>query len=171
MKDSLPHIDVPMFFTVLSTASLFSSIEASSILLLSPFCEQEMQKYVVNLHVTWTPNTEKILDFRIGSQIGLIQCSKGDKLELKIRTGTDTHSIGTQHGKYHVCSMQFSVCGKFPDSCKNSIMDASSVKCNKTTTTTAVKHTQKVYSIRGYGAIICARHLVPLTDTAVCRQR
>ena len=27
----------------------------------------------------------------------------------------------TRYGKSHVCSMQFSVCGKLPDSCKNSI--------------------------------------------------
>ena len=66
-------------FTVLSTASLFSSIEASSVLFLSPFYEQKMPKYVLNLCVTWTANTEKILDFRIGPKIGPIQCSKGDK--------------------------------------------------------------------------------------------
>ena len=52
MKDSLPHIDVPMFFTVLSTASMFSSIEASSVIYLSPFYEQKMSKYVFNLCVT-----------------------------------------------------------------------------------------------------------------------
>ena len=39
----------------------------------------KMPKYVLNLCVTWTANTEKILDFRIGPKIGPIQCSKGDK--------------------------------------------------------------------------------------------
>ena len=39
-------------FTVLSTASLFSSIEASSVLFLSPFYKQKMPKYVLNLYVT-----------------------------------------------------------------------------------------------------------------------
>ena len=36
-------------FTVLSTASLFSSIEASSVVFLSPSYEQKMPKYVLNL--------------------------------------------------------------------------------------------------------------------------
>ena len=39
-------------FTVLNTASLFSSIEASSVLFLSPFHEQKMAKNVLNLCVT-----------------------------------------------------------------------------------------------------------------------
>ena len=38
-----------------------------------------------------------------------------------IRTGADLHSVRTRYRKYHVCSMQFSVCGKFRDSCKKSI--------------------------------------------------
>ena len=67
-------------FTVFSTASLFSSIEASSVLFSSPFCEQKIAKYVLNLYVTLTANTKKILDFRIGPKIGLIRCSKGDKI-------------------------------------------------------------------------------------------
>ena len=37
-------------------------------------------------------------------------------------TGADPHSVRTSHQKSHVCSMQFSVCEKFPDIYKNSIM-------------------------------------------------
>ena len=42
-------------------------------------------------------------------------------LDLKIRTGADPHSVRTLYGKTHVCSMQFSACGNFPDSCKKAI--------------------------------------------------
>ena len=43
-------------------------------------------------------------------------------LELKIRTGADPHLVRIWYEKCHVCSTQFSVCGIFPDSCKNSII-------------------------------------------------
>ena len=62
------------------TASLFSSIEASFVLFLSPFYEQKnAKKNVLNL-CDIDGKYGKILDFRIGPEIGLIRCSKDDKL-------------------------------------------------------------------------------------------
>ena len=45
-------------------------------------------------------------------------------LDLKIRTGADPRSVRTRYGKSHVGSMQFSVCGKFPDSRKKTLLDS-----------------------------------------------
>ena len=42
-------------------------------------------------------------------------------LDLKIRTGADSHSVRTLYGKIQVYAMQFSACGNFPDNYKKSI--------------------------------------------------
>ena len=45
-----------------------------------PFTNKKCRNTMLNLCMTLTANTKKILDFRIGLEIGLIRCSKGDKL-------------------------------------------------------------------------------------------
>ena len=60
-------------------ASLFSSIEASSVVFISPFYNQNAEirdKFVCDVDGKYG----KILNFRIGPKIGLIRCSKGDKM-------------------------------------------------------------------------------------------
>ena len=61
-------------------------------------------------------------------------------LHLKIRTGADPHSVRTLYGKFHVFSMQFIACGKFPDSYKNTInLVALTYENVQTSVTTAIK--------------------------------